>query len=229
MSIPPNKTINTIALGSWIRKQFNKTFIFRVRRGNGYYGTILNKRYQDKFTYFAPTSINNTESAPDRRMFATAIEYWQIVLTAQQKEEYNYRANKGLSMSGYNLFLREALTGIYHMYVDRGDPSVVDFDKNDLTTDNTWRDLDLSAIIPSTCRAVLLEVDIEAAHADKEIVFRSDGNTNNINHTGAVTKVNNKDQHKTCIVATGANGIIEYKATDATWTTIDIVARGWWT
>jgi len=150
-------------------------------------------------------------------------------LTAEQKQEYNDLANHGLNMSGYNLFIKTAMLGEIAMFTDRGDPATVDFDKDDITADDAWHDLSLASIIPAIARAVMLEVDIEAGHTDKELVFRENGNTNDINHTGAVTKANNKDQHKTCIVAVGSDRIIEYKATTETWTTINLVVRGWWT
>ena len=57
-------------------------------------------------------------------------------------------------------------------YVDRGDPSSWDFQEGDLTTDNTWRDLDLSSIVPSGAVAVHLYVLIKDDTANKNIKFR---------------------------------------------------------
>ena len=216
-------------LGTQVRKQLNKEIIYRVRPGNGHAGAIAGVVYQDKYKYVVPTSINNPESDPNRIQLAAAVDYWKNILTAEQKQEYNDLANHGLNMSGYNLFIKTAMLGEIAMFTDRGDPATVDFDKDDITADDAWHDLSLASIIPAIARAVMLEVDIEAGHTDKELVFRENGNTNDINHTGAITKANNKDQHKTCIVAVGSDRIIEYKATTETWTTINLVVRGWWT
>ena len=223
------RSISGIPLGMWVRKQFGHQFIFRVRMGNGSYGSIDGHRYQDKFTYVVPGNINNPEGEPSRANFRAAVDYWKNVLTAEQKRKYNVRAYRFKGLSGYCLFIKEALNGVYPMYVDRGDPASVDFVYTDLTRDGAWHDLDLSSIIPTTARAILIELDIESAHTDNHFLFRKDGNTYNINHTGAVTKANNKDQHKTCIVATSNTQKVEYKADTATWSLIDIVVRGWWT
>ena len=223
------RSFANIPLGVRVRKQIGKQVIFRVRRGNGHAGAVAGIEYQDKYGYFVPDNISNVESAPYRTHWKASVDYWQNILSTEEKQAYNTRANKGLHMSGYNLFMQAAMRGEIAMFVDRGDPAAVDFALTDLTTDAAWQNLSLVGIAPSTARAVLLEVDIEGSHTDEEITFRKDGNTNEINHTGAVTKANNKDQHKTCIVGIESNGIIEYKATDTTWTTINITVRGWWT
>jgi hypothetical protein len=81
--------------------------IYRVRRGNGYFGSKAYERYQDQYSYFVPSSINNIQGAAARSALATAVYNWQNVLTEAQKIAYNKRATKGLRMSGYNLYLRE--------------------------------------------------------------------------------------------------------------------------
>jgi len=101
------RSIAGIPLGVWVRRQFAKTYIFRVRRGNGAYGAIAGHRYQDKYAYVVPSSINNVESAPVRALYATALSNWKNVLTEEQKTTYNKRASKGMHMSGYNLYIRE--------------------------------------------------------------------------------------------------------------------------
>jgi len=80
---------------------------YRVRRGNGYFGSKANERYQDQYPYFIPSSINNIQGAPARVALATAVSNWQNVLTEEEKIEYNKRAARGLRMSGYNLYIRE--------------------------------------------------------------------------------------------------------------------------
>jgi len=222
-------SVHRIPLGMEVRKQLAHSIIFRVRRGNGHAGSTKGRRYQDKYKYSVPSSINNVESDPYRTNWKTAIDYWQNILTTEQKAEYNKRATKGLHMSGFNLFIREAMRGIYHMFVDRGDVSDYDFVKTDLTTDGTWRDLDLSAIVPTTARVVFISAHLEGNGVDWAIRFRKNGNTNEINHGGMETIRANVERHRSSIVQIGSDQIIEYNADNQAWATIDLVVRGWWT
>lgn len=105
--IPFKKTIRGVILGSGIRKQLGKRIIFRVRRGNGYFGSTAGVLYQDKYTYFVPSSINHVNGQGAREALTTAVSDWHYVLTDAQKAEYNRRAKKGLRMSGFNLYIKE--------------------------------------------------------------------------------------------------------------------------
>ena len=104
---PTKKMYGGIILGFTVRKSIAKTVTFRIRYGNGYYGSVLGQRYQDKYDYFVPASINNTESAYVRTAFAQAVYNWKNVLTTAQKDEYNKKSKKGYRMSGYNLYIRD--------------------------------------------------------------------------------------------------------------------------
>jgi len=223
------RSFANIPLGIRVRRQLGKQVIFRVRRGNGHAGAVAGIAYQDKYGYVVPSGYATANVGGARQQWIAAVDYWRNILPLEEKQAYNVKATKGFRMSGFNLFMRAAMNGEIAMFVDRGDPAAVDFIYTDLTTDGTWRELDLSGIIPATARGVLIELDIESAHVDNQVVFRKLGNTNEINHTGAVTKTNNKDQHKTCIVATTNDRKIEYKADTATWSVINIAIRGWWT
>jgi len=96
-------------LGQIVRKSIDKRVTFRNRTGNGHQDSILGKKYQEKFKYTVPSSINNVESADERILFASAVAYWKNTLSSAEKKAYNIRANHGLNMSGYNLFIREVL------------------------------------------------------------------------------------------------------------------------
>ena len=111
-------SIRRIPLGFHVRKVFRvsnwrgvkdttQALIFRMRRGNGYFGARAGTLYQDKMKYYVPPSINNAKGQAARDAFATAVSNWQTVLTEEQKERYNHRAARGLHMSGYNLYIRE--------------------------------------------------------------------------------------------------------------------------
>jgi hypothetical protein len=102
----PNRLYSGILIGPTIRGQLSKTFIFRNRSGNGFYGSQLRQRYQDKYNYIVPTSINHPNGDASRIKFSQAILNWQTLLSTQQKNFYNSFASKHLRMSGYNLYIR---------------------------------------------------------------------------------------------------------------------------
>lgn len=224
-----NRKYDSIPAGIAVRKQIAKTYIYRVRTGNNFYGMPLGHPVQDKYDYFVPSSINNPQSEPQRRQWAAAVEKWQTNLTDAEKEAYNIRAHKSLRMSGYNLFMREAMKGLVDMFVDRGDPAAYDFAKTDLTIDGAWHDMDLSAIVAIGAKAVLFCGHLEGAAVDWKIRFRKNGNTNEINHCGMETLRAGVERHRSAIVAIGTDRIIEYKVDNEAWTTLDLTIRGWWT
>lgn len=223
------QTYDGVIIGAWIRGSIGGDITFRVRRGNGHYDSVLNRLYQDKFTLVVPGSINNPESEPYRAQLRAGVDYWQNILTAARKKEYNRRASHGLQMSGYNLFIREVLTGKVHMYVDRGDPAAYDFAKEDLTIDGSWHELDLSPYVPAIARAVIVMGHVEGGAVDWRIRFRKCGNSNEINHAGMDTLRANVQRHRSSIVAIGSDRKIEYNADNEAWTTLNLSVRGWWT
>jgi len=72
--------------------------------------------------------------------------------------------------------------------IDRGDPSSADYTKTDFTFDASWHTLDLSAILPSWARFVLLRLIItpdNTAQGDGgTLLFREYGNSNALNVSG---------------------------------------------
>lgn len=107
METVENRIYDGIIVGIAVRRQIAHTYIFRVRRGSGYYGSIAGKFYQDKYAYVVPSSINNPEGQAARNALSAAVANWQGFSDAQ-KAGYNRRAQAGrLKMSGYNLYLRE--------------------------------------------------------------------------------------------------------------------------
>jgi len=100
-----------VPVGIEVKKQIGHHTIFRCRRGNGFFGSVAGKHYQDKYPYFVPSSINNTESDAQRALLAAGVSYWKNTLSAEEQAEYNKKASRNYRMSGYNLFMREVLTG----------------------------------------------------------------------------------------------------------------------
>lgn len=202
---------------------------FRIRRGNGHRGAVLGERYQDKYPYFIPSSINNPESQPYRQQWIAAVHKWRYDLTEADKGEYNQYATKYLRMTGFNLFMRKAMKGEIDMFVDRGDPAAYDWAKEDLTLDGAWHDLDLSTLIPAGAKAVFIMGHLKGAGAEWGIKFRKKGNTNEINHGGMQTLRANITRHRSSTVAVGSDRVIQYKADNEAWTTLDLSVRAWWT
>lgn len=102
-----NREYDGIPVGLAVRGSINNEYTYRVRPGNGYYDAKLGKVYQDKYTYFVPSSINNPEGQGARDALTAAVANWQGFSDAQKKV-YNDRVSKrGLCMSGYNLYIKE--------------------------------------------------------------------------------------------------------------------------
>lgn len=111
-------------------------------------------------------------------------------------------------------------------FVDRGDPSAWDF--TSLTADETWRDLDLSSIVPEDATAVLLRTLFRSGSAADTVKLRENGNTNEINIERMPLGFGNSDVYRTATVAVDSNRVIEYWLTNTTWTTTSIGVAGWW-
>lgn len=113
-------------------------------------------------------------------------------------------------------------------FVDRGDPASKDFTLPNFTTDFTWRDLDLSAIVPEGAKAVLLRLGINAAVGNAYIFLRTKGNVNEINMSLSRTQYSGLQQDAEPTIPLGEDRVIQYKAKNVTWTVIDCVVKNWW-
>lgn len=120
------------------------------------------------------------------------------------------------------------LKGIGLRFVDRGDPDTHDFRVEAFTTDNTWRELNLSSIVPKNAVNVLFGCSVYVSEADAIIRFRKKGNTYNITARNILYPDPNKYVYNTFLLSLGSDRIIEYIATDDTWHTIDLNVLAWW-
>lgn len=113
------------------------------------------------------------------------------------------------------------------VFTDRGDPDSYDFRVADFTTNDNWYDLDLSSIVPSGAKAVVFTYWLEDDVVSSRIYFRKNGNS----YSRAVGKarviVADQEHWGTIIVPCDSNRIIEYRATNTTFTRLDIVVTGW--
>lgn len=112
-------------------------------------------------------------------------------------------------------------------YVDRGDPAVEDFDRDDVTEDGNWHDLDLSSIVPANAVMVHIHVTIDGGTANSYFYFRKNGNSNDINMGGVRGLTDGQFIHTDVFVACDANRVVEYMAANWAYDSISIRVRGW--
>lgn len=111
--------------------------------------------------------------------------------------------------------------------VFRGDPTSYDFQVGDLTTDGVWHDLDLSGIVPEGASAVILKLIVADDSATSEIHFRKKTGTTNLNQWSTKTRTVTFSKYQQGIVFCDTNRVIQYWASNTTWTTINLLVVGW--
>jgi hypothetical protein len=112
--------------------------------------------------------------------------------------------------------------------VDRGDPTAVDYAVGALTTDGNWNDLDLSSIVPAGAVAVKLLATIQDDAVGNKVDFRENGNSNAYNLESPKTIVAGTDHTYSLTVFCDSSRVIEYRASNTTWTKINLTVQGWW-
>jgi len=131
------------------------------------------------------------------------------------------------ALSIVNENFRQLDYSISHLLMDKGDSSAANYTQANLTTDNTWRDLDLSALIPKDAKAVLLYVKLTDDAAGSELSFRENGNFAAINISTIATQVANVSVYADLIVFADTTGKIEYRGSNLAFTNISVVVKGW--
>lgn len=116
----------------------------------------------------------------------------------------------------------------YGFFVDRGDPVAFDWDTNDFTKDSTWRELDLSGIVPEHAHGVLFAVVVKSTAVDKSFGLRSKGNANSINASFIRTVVANLRHSADLACPCNADRKIDYLAGGAVWPILNLAVKGWW-
>lgn len=121
-----------------------------------------------------------------------------------------------------------ALFSNRHRFFDRGDPADLDYDKDDLTRDDAWHDLDLSAVVPANSVLVLFRITIQANNIADLFQMRTNGNVNWPNFVNCRLQASNVPVTYDKLVACDTSRIIEYKASNFGWAFINITIAGWW-
>ena len=122
-----------------------------------------------------------------------------------------------------------ASVGGGHSYVDRGDPSVYDFNIGGALRDGTWRELDLSAIVPISAIRVCIGVATNSNAANGYCSFRKKGNTNTYNVLQQYQNIAAQSFFLQGFVdLNGEDAIIEFNFPDVYYNTAQVTVLGWW-
>ena len=105
--------------------------------------------------------------------------------------------------------------------------SEFDFTLTDLTTDGTWRSLDISGIVPEGTQWIILRVWVKDDAADSAIHLNGDGQENGANTVLANTQVANITKAPQHWVKIAPGRLLYYKADNLTWTEIQLKVQGW--
>lgn len=113
-------------------------------------------------------------------------------------------------------------------FISRGDASDIDWNASDFTTNGAWHDLDCSSIVPAGIRAILARVVVKTAGSGNVLAIRKNGFTNQVNYFRVITQVANVNLEVTAILECDSDRVVEYWATNVSWTTLNVAIRGWW-
>lgn len=111
-------------------------------------------------------------------------------------------------------------------YVDRGASEAWDFSLVDLTCDNTWRELDLSSIVPAGAKEVKIRLRLRATAIDEYVIFRQNGVITIYNIAAQRTVVANVVHDVNVEVSCDTNRVVEYLGS-LNVSHADIFIRGW--
>lgn len=112
-------------------------------------------------------------------------------------------------------------------FVDRGDPANWDFILTDITADATWRDMDLSGIVPAGAYAVdILCIVGSTVAVSQAMYFRKKGYTQLRNTPAIIVQNTSALNEVPCVVPLDSNGKIQYNCS-VNITTMLLVVKGW--
>lgn len=143
---------------------------------------------------------------------------WLIDIIKEWVQAQGYALESWVEAKGY------LTTG----FVDRGDPVDEDFDITDFTCDNTWRELDLSAIVPAGAKAVSLYFTTRCSVIQKYWSFRNADNVNLNNISRIRPQIANFFDAGDFTVPVSTNRKIHYNCSDGCVWTVFLTVKGWW-
>ncbi len=111
--------------------------------------------------------------------------------------------------------------------VSAGDLASRVWDISDFTTDNTWRELDVSSAIPLAAKLAVLRIRITDDVAGMYCEIRPKGYTSGINIFRAMVLAANKPADHEFAIVLPEDNILEYKFSNTTWGVIDLDPIYW--
>lgn len=108
------------------------------------------------------------------------------------------------------------------------DAAAFDYTVGAFTTDGTYRDKDLSAIVPAGAIAVLLRVQIQDDAVASTFGFRRNGNANGYDGAYLYTQVANVLIEREMTVPCDANRVVEYWGSNLAFSSINVLVMGWY-
>jgi len=112
-------------------------------------------------------------------------------------------------------------------FVDRGDSESYDFITTDFIRDGTWREKDLSGIVPKNAVAVVLFMLLNANAANASMSFRKNGNTNVYNIQQVYTQVVDQLATYQVLIPLKSEAKVDYNASVDTWAVLYVAINGW--
>lgn len=172
-----------------------------------------------------PSTIPGTDDLPDR---VDDIDWWYAARYNELKKELRaIMIELGVLPKGSQATVKDRLDTLKIPEVNRGDPADRDFDAGDFITDYTWRDLDLSAIVPAGAKAVSITGYVLDDVAYSTLEFREKGNTNIFNRIVGSTPAANVADYFNGRVWCDTNRVIQYRGKNVTFTGIGLTITGW--
>jgi len=113
-------------------------------------------------------------------------------------------------------------------FINRGDPAGWDFDKNDFTCDSSWHALSLASIVPANTKIVEIGIEAQRPDTSRLIQFCTAGYTNRVNASWLYMAVAGQFFTDKVSIYMGGSNIIDYKADNGVYTSLNMVVCGWW-
>ena len=118
--------------------------------------------------------------------------------------------------------------GIPPCFIDRGDPASWDWTASDFARDATWRDLDLSGIVPEGATSVLFGILIMDTSIGRDFYLRKKGNANSKNISFLTTQVASVWMKTDCVCPCDSNRFVQYNSNISAFGQIQVCVKGWW-
>lgn len=145
------------------------------------------------------------------------------VMTEAHKTRHEDGGADEISVEGLSGKLADYQKG----YVDRGDPAATDWTKASFTTDGAAHQLNCSSIVPAGIRFITFRLSILDDVVGTYFSMRKNGNSNWINSGGLTIQVANVANFAQFRIPCDQNGIIEYIASNVSFTAITLGIMGW--